>query len=213
MTQNLKIDVYVEVICPWCLIGKRNLASALAQLKQTDPQLNVQLQWHTMQLIPQVPAEGWSYVDFYQRRLGGPEAMKQRQAQVRASAAQAGVEIAFDRIQVFPNTTLSHRLIAFAQQQPCGAEAMLERLLQAYFQRGENIGDVDTLLAIAQELGLDREAAAASLRDATASAGDAHGISGVPFFVFNDQFALSGAQPPEMLLSAIRHSVEAGATA
>ena len=161
MTQTLKIDVYVELICPWCLIGKSNLESALAQLAETDPDLHVQVQWHTVQLVPEVPSEGWPFAEFYLRRLGSPEAVRQRQAQVRAAAAQAGVEIDFARIERFPNTTLAHRLLAFAEHQPSVVDAMLDRLFEAYFQRGENIGDVRTLLDIAQELGLDREAAAA----------------------------------------------------
>ena len=163
MPQNLKIDVYVELICPWCLIGKSNLASALKQLADTDPDLSVQVQWHTVQLLPEVPQEGWPFAEFYLRRLGSPEAVRQRQAQVRAAAARAGVEIDFARIERFPNTTLAHRLLAFAAGQPSVVDAMLDRLFEAYFQRGENIGDIDTLLDIAQELGLDREAAAAWL--------------------------------------------------
>ena len=213
MTQNLKIDVYVELICPWCLIGKSNLASALEQLADTDPDLRVQVQWHTVQLVPEVPREGWPFAEFYLRRLGSPEAVRQRQAQVRAAAAKAGVEIDFARIERFPNTTLAHRLLAFAASQPSVVDAMLDRLFEAYFQRGENIGDIDTLLVIAQELGLDREAAAAWLDAEPTRPTESPSVSGVPLFVFNEQFSLSGAQPPEMLLSAIRHSVQVGATA
>jgi hypothetical protein len=114
MNPSVRIDVYVELICPWCLIGKRHLERALAQLATaSDRELRVDLQWHTVQLIPQVPREGWPFAEFYARRLGSPEAVRQRQAQVRTAAAQAGVEIDFARIQRFPNTTLSHRLLAF----------------------------------------------------------------------------------------------------
>jgi len=211
MTQTLKIDVYVELICPWCLIGKSNLVSALKQLADADPR--VQVQWHTVQLVPEVPREGWPFAEFYLRRLGSPEAVRQRQAQVRAAAAQAGVEIDFARIERFPNTTLAHRLLAFAEHQPSVVDAMLDRLFEAYFQRGVNIGDIDTLLDIAQDLGLDREAAAAWLDAEPTPPTKSPAVSGVPLFVFDEQFALSGAQPPEMLLSAIRHSVQIGATA
>jgi predicted DsbA family dithiol-disulfide isomerase len=213
MTQNLKIDVYVELICPWCLIGKSNLESALAQLAETDPDLRVQVQWHTVQLLPEVPQEGWPFAEFYVRRLGSPEAVRQRQAQVRAAAAKAGVEIDFARIERFPNTTLAHRLLAFAASQPSVVDAMLDRLFEAYFQRGENIGEIDTLLDIAQELGLSREAAAAWLDAEPTPLTGSPAVSGVPLFVFNEKFSLSGAQPPAMLLSAIRHSVQVGATA
>ena len=183
------------------------------ELAETDPDLRVQVQWHTVQLLPEVPHEGWPFAEFYQRRLGSPEAVRQRQAQVRAAAAKAGVEIDFARIERFPNTTLAHRLLAFAAHQPSVVDAMLDRLFEAYFQRGLNIGDITTLLDIAQELGLDREAAAAWLDAEPTRPIESPAVQGVPLYVFNEQFSLSGAQPPEMLLSAIRHSVQAGATA
>jgi len=213
MNPHVLIDVYVELICPWCLIGKRHLARALEQLAKTDPELRVDVQWHTVQLIPQVPREGWPFGEFYERRLGSPEAMRQRQAQVRAAAAQAGVEIDFARIARFPNTALAHRLLAFvARKQPSHIDAMLERLFQAYFQRGENIGEVETLLEIAQQLGLDREIVRSCLEDERAPA-EAPPVGAVPLFVFNGKFSLSGAQPPDMLVSAIKHSVQAGVPA
>jgi predicted DsbA family dithiol-disulfide isomerase len=206
MNPSVRIDVYVELICPWCLIGKRHLERALAQLATaSDRELRVDLQWHTVQLIPQVPREGWPFAEFYARRLGSPEAVRQRQAQVRTAARQAEVEIDFARIQRFPNTTLSHRLLAFmAQQQPRGMEAMLDRLFAAYFQRGEDIGDIKTLADIAHELGLDREAAREWM-DTEPSPSEAPAVSAVPLYVFNGQFSLSGAQPPDVLMSAINH--------
>jgi len=182
MNPNVRIDVYVELICPWCLIGKRHLARALEQLAQTEPELRVDVQWHLVQLIPQVPAEGWPFAEFYQRRLGSPEAVRQRQAQVKAAAAQAGVEIDFARIERFPNTTLAHRLLAFvAQHPPSQVEAMIERdPVQAWL-----------------------------MTEPTPA--EAPPVSGVPLFVFNGQFAVSGAQPSDVLLSAIRQSAQADA--
>jgi predicted DsbA family dithiol-disulfide isomerase len=205
MTQPLRIDVWVELICPWCLIGKRNLQRALEQLAETDPGLRVDVQWHTAQLVPQVPREGWPFAEFYLRRLGSPDAVRQRQAQVRAAAAQAGVEIDFERIQRFPSTTLAHRLLAFAARQPSGVDAMLDRLFAAYFERGEDIGDLGTLLVVAQELGLDRIRVQDWLATGKLLPHEAP-VSSVPLFVFNEQVALSGAQPPGVLLSAIRRS-------
>ena len=112
-----------------------------------------------------------------------------------------------------PNTTLAHRLLAFAASQPSVVDAMLERLFEAYFQHGVNLGDIDALLDIAHELNLDREAAATWLAaEPTRPTESPAALAGVPLFVFNEQFSLSGAQPPEMLLSAIRHSVQVGAT-
>jgi predicted DsbA family dithiol-disulfide isomerase len=109
-----------------------------------------------------------------------------------------------------PNTTLAHGLLALAAQQPVGADAMLERLFAAYFLRGEDIGDRDTLLAIARELGLAADVARNALATATPPRRPM-AFPGVPLFVFDGQFSVSGAQPPEVLLSAIRHTVQARA--
>ena len=207
MTRALRIDVFVELVCPWCLIGKRQLARALERFAQTDPDLQVQVHWRAVQLIPQVPAEGWPFADFYLRRLGSPQAVRQRQAQVQAAAAQAGVDIDLARIERFPNTARAHRLLEFAAiQRPESVDALLERLFDAYFRRGEDLGDSETLLAIAQETGMDAASARPWL-DAPPAAQPAP-VAGVPLFVFNGRFALSGAQPPEALWSAMRRSSE-----
>jgi len=207
MTRALRIDVFVELVCPWCLIGKRQLARALERFAQTDPDLQVQVHWRAVQLIPQVPAEGWPFADFYLRRLGSPQAVRQRQAQVQAAAAQAGVDIDLARIERFPNTARAHRLLEFAAiQRPESVDALLERLFDAYFRRGEDLGDSETLLAIAQETGMDATSALPWL-DARPTAQPAP-VTGVPLFVFNGRFALSGAQPPEALWSAMRRSSE-----
>ncbi|AMO25053.1 DsbA family oxidoreductase [Ramlibacter solisilvae] len=211
MSQKLKIDVYVELICPWCLIGKRNLSLAVEQLAVTLPELHVELDWHLVQLVPQVPREGWPFAEFYLRRLGSPEAVRQRQAQVKAAAAQAGVDIDLARIQRFPNTTLAHRLLALcAKQRAFAMDALLDRLFAANFQRGEDIGDLALLLDIAQELDLDREAAREWLATGPAELpAEPPLVSAVPLFVFNEQLALSGAQSPEALLSAIGKQLRA----
>jgi predicted DsbA family dithiol-disulfide isomerase len=213
MTRALRIDVFVELICPWCLIGKRHLALALQRFAQSDPDVQVQVHWRAVQLIPQVPAEGWPFAEFYLRRLGSPEAVRQRQAQVQAAAAQAGVDIDLSRIQRFPNTGRAHRLLDFAaSEQPASVDALLERLFDAYFRRGEDIGSSATLLAIAQEIGLDAASARPWLDAATPSA-EPPPVTGVPLFVFDGRFALSGAQPPQALWAAMRRSTQVTETA
>jgi predicted DsbA family dithiol-disulfide isomerase len=208
MPGALRVDVFVELICPWCLIGKRHLARALERLAQSDPDLKVQVHWRPVQLIAQVPEQGWPFAEFYLQRLGSPEVVQQRQAQVQAAAAQAGVEIDLSRIQRFPNTARAHRLIDFAAvQQPTAVDALLERLFDGYFRRGEDIGSSDTLLAIAEETGLDAASARPWLQAPPRSAEPAP-VTGVPLFVFNGRFALSGAQPPEALWSAMRRASE-----
>jgi predicted DsbA family dithiol-disulfide isomerase len=205
MSSELHIDVYVDLICPWCLIGKRHLNQALAQLANEAPDIEVSLQWHSVQLIPDVPAGGLDFAEFYLHRLGSPEAVRARQAQVREAAQAAGVEVDFGRIRRFPNTLRAHQLFAFAARHLAAdqLEAMLERLFAAYFNRGEDLGDMDTVRAIALEWGLDL----AELQrwiDARQGLPKPVKVPGVPFFVFNRVQALSGAQPPAALLAAMR---------
>jgi predicted DsbA family dithiol-disulfide isomerase len=212
MPRTLRIDAFVELICPWCLIGKRHLARALEDFAQTDPQVEVRVHWHALQLVPQVPAEGWPFAEFYLRRLGSPEAVRRRQAQVQAAAAQAGVDIDLARIARFPNTARAHRLLDLAAWQPQGVDPLLERLFDAYFRRGEDLGDRATLVAIAQEMGFDPAAAQACL-DAAPPPAEPAPVSAVPLFVFDGQRTVSGAQPPEALWSAMRRSIERATTA
>jgi hypothetical protein len=117
MRRILNVDVYIDLICPWCLIGKSHLRRALERLAETDPDVDVRVRWHSVQLAPDVAAEGWPFAEFYERRLGGREAAQARQAQVRAAAAQAGVSIDFSRISIFPNSAKAHRLLAVGAPQ------------------------------------------------------------------------------------------------
>jgi predicted DsbA family dithiol-disulfide isomerase len=205
MASELHVDVYIDLICPWCLIGKRHLNLALAQLAQQAPDLNVSLQWHSVQLIPDVPAGGLDFAEFYLRRLGSPEAVRARQDQVREAAQGAGVEIDFERIRRFPNSLRAHQLFAFAAQHLAAdqLEAMLERLFTAYFNRGEDLGDMAILRAIAMEWDLDVSALQTWI-DAGQGLPKPTRVPGVPFFVFDRVQTLSGAQPPATLLAAMR---------
>jgi len=208
---SLQIEVWFDLICPWCLIGKRQLDAALAQWRTEQPDAHVDVRWHPVRLIDGVPPEGWDFPSFYEQRLGSPQAVQARQAQVLAAARQAGAEIDFARIRVFPDTGPAHQLLAAASRRLGSAthQALIERLFQAYFQRGENLADRSTLLAIATEAGLDPLEAAARLDLPLPSASP---VTGVPFFVFDGRLALSGAQPVSSLLAAMRAAL-ADATA
>lgn len=203
MPPALVIDVWFDLICPWCLIGKRQLDTALAQWRAEQAGADVVVRWHPVRLIDGVPAEGWDFADFYLRRLGSAQAVQARQAQVVAAARQAGVEIDFARIRVFPDTGPAHQLLAAAADRlgTVAHQALIDRLFQAYFQRGDNLGDRSTLLTIATEAGLDRQDTAARLDLPLPGGAPVHGV---PFFVFNGRQALSGAQPVASLLAALR---------
>ena len=206
-TTTVQVDVYFDLICPWCWIGKTHLDMARRLLAERQPGVQVQLRWHSVQLIPQTPPQGWPYQAFYEHRLGGPDAVRARRAQVQAAAAQAGLTIHHERIAVFPNTWRAHQLLAHtAQQHPEQHEALLDALFEAYFVQGLDLGDERVLTSVAQAHGVDGSAAEAF--DAPPVWALPGGTSGVPLFVFNQREAVSGAQPPEVLLQTLLRNAE-----
>src|SRR5262245_35882336 len=116
MSMPLLIDVAYDIICPWCWIGKRHLDAALAELREQRPEVQVQIRWQPVQLLPQLPAEGLPYLAFYVQRLGSVEAVHWRQAQVRTAAETAGLRIAFEHIGRMPNTARAHALLNHVAQ-------------------------------------------------------------------------------------------------
>ena len=203
---TVQVDVYFDLICPWCWIGKTHLDTARRQLAEHMPGVRVELRWHSVQLILQTPPQGWPYQAFYEHRLGGPEAVRARRAQVQAAAARAGLTIHHERIAVFPNTWRAHRLLACAaQHRPDQHEALLNALFATYFVEGQDIGSDAVLAQLANAHGLD--SADAEVFDAPPLWPMPESAHGVPLFVFNQRQALSGAQPPEVLLAAMQAGV------
>jgi predicted DsbA family dithiol-disulfide isomerase len=211
MSHRLHIDVYFDFICPWCLIGKRQLSTALARLAHTDPEVAVTVRWRGVQLLPQLPARGLPFVEFYVRRLGSPDAVRERQAMVLQAAASAGAAVDFARMPVMPNTADAHRVFeaACAVAAPAQADALLDRLYAAHFTGGADLGDGARLLAEAVACGIDTASLAPALLGGAhpyvpRSAPVAEAGGGVPCFVINDRFSVSGAQSPRILESAFR---------
>lgn len=213
---TLSIDIVSDVVCPWCYIGKRNLEAALA-LPGSAGLPVAELRWHPFQLNPDLPAQGISRRQYLEDKFGGPQRAAEIYARVQAAGRGAGLELNIDGIALQPNTLAAHALIAFAQQGGgIAASDVKERLLKAYFVENRFIGSADVLTEIAREAGLDAQAALAFVTDprqlqAVAQA-DAQarsmGIHGVPFFIFNQKLAVSGAQEPAALLVAMRQAVE-----
>ena len=213
----LRIDIVSDVVCPWCYIGKRKLEAALA-LPAAAALPKVEIRWHPFQLNPELPAAGISRKQYLEDKFGGPQRAAEIYERVRSAGRGAGLELNIDGITLQPNTLAAHALIAFAQQggQSAGSDVK-ERLLKAYFIDNRFIGSIDVLADIAREAGLDAEAARAFVtdpqrREAVASA-DAQarsmGIQGVPFFIFNQKVAVSGAQDPAALLAAMQQAAAA----
>ncbi|WP_327437827.1 DsbA family oxidoreductase [Pseudomonas donghuensis] len=212
MKHVLSIEVFFDFICPWCLIGQAHLQRALEQLRCERPEVEVKRYWRGVQLLPQMARTGQPFEAFYRKRLGSDEAVRLRQAQVRAAAEAAGVDIDFARISRMPNTADAHRLLqrAVALGAPEQAQALLAKLFAAYFQQGKDLGDPITLLHIARACGLEPAQVADCLRgDASPFIGaNDRAADGVPCFRFNQRLRVSGAQPVEVLLQAMGDALE-----
>jgi predicted DsbA family dithiol-disulfide isomerase len=216
---TLTIDVVSDVVCPWCYIGKRHLEDALSQWRNASDaarDVNVVVRWHPFQLNPDLPSEGIDRKSYLEAKFGGKTRAAEIYARVGAAGEATGLTLNFDGIEKQPNTLAAHALIAYAQHaDPSRADALIERLFRAYFIDGVFIGDEDTLLQLATECGYDASAVRAVITEPSAleqiSAQDAsiraQGISGVPFFIFNNQRALSGAQPAAAIRQAIEQSL------
>jgi predicted DsbA family dithiol-disulfide isomerase len=211
---SLSIDIVSDIVCPWCYVGKRRLEAALARRASDDAQ-PVQVRWLAFQLNPDIPAGGVDRRSYLEQKFGGPERAKQIYARINAAGDEVGIPFDFERITRQPNTVNAHRLIAWAQDlDPNTADSLIERLFRAYFVDGTDIGDIDMLAGVAGDAGFDATAARAWLAsDAGRTAIEAEeqhsralGVNGVPFFVFNQRLAVSGAQPPEVLLEAIEQA-------
>ncbi|HEY2751384.1 DsbA family oxidoreductase [Phenylobacterium sp.] len=207
MSCELAVTVYFDLICPWCLIGKRNLETALTMLEQSDPRVTVKVEWRSTQLLPHIPEGGLDFTAFYEARLGGAAAVRARQAQVLSAAREAGCEIAFERIFKMPNTAKAHRLLHFARSAgPDRLDQLLDRLFQAHFVDGLDIGDAGVLASLAQACGYDRETMARRIEDPSLDSGWLGAAAGVPLYVFGDGAALSGAHPPATLHAQMRRA-------
>ncbi|WP_342779321.1 DsbA family oxidoreductase [Nonomuraea turkmeniaca] len=212
---SLRIDIWSDVVCPWCYIGKRRLESALARFEHAD---EVDVHWHSFQLDPSHPKGHREPVfDTLAKKVGAPPAqVRQMTGQVTELAAAEGLTYALDRA-ISVNTIDAHRVSHLAAKHGLGGQ-MHERLLGAHLGEGEIVDDPDTLVRLAAEVGVPEDETRKVLAsDAYADAVQADirearglGITGVPFFVLNRAYGVSGAQPADTFLSALR-TARAGA--
>ena len=215
----IPIDVWADIACPWCFLGHHRLRQALAD----EPSGAVAVHPRAFELQPDLPPEGMATEDFYPRKFGSVEAMREAFERVTAEAARSGLELRFDRMRRAPNTRLGHRLVALAARRGRAVEA-LRALFAGHFQEGADVADPEQALALvaAAAPGLDAAALRAELdagegeREVSAEEGLAGrmGLTGVPFFLAGRAVALSGAHEPAVLrelLAAARQRAEAEA--
>lgn len=195
------IDIVSDAICPWCYIGKRRLERALRQA----PQPEIKIGWRPFQLNPDMPVEGIERKAYLRTKFGDDSGRVH--APLVKIGEEEGILFAFERIRRTPNTILAHRLIRYAALADRQDE-VVETLFRAYFTEGNDIGDLATLTALAGVAGLDAGATETYLAgkedEETIRSEDAFarqiGIQGVPCFIIDRQYAVSGAQQPEAFL-------------
>jgi predicted DsbA family dithiol-disulfide isomerase len=204
----MQIEIYSDVVCPWCFIGKRRLEQALETAGYAD---QAHIAWHPFQLNPRMPKSGTDRRVYLEAKFGGSEALRAMEERIAKAGEIDGIVFAFDRMARTPNTFDAHRAMWFAQQRGKQDE-LAEALFHAYFTEGRDIGDTQVLVEVAAETGLDGDEVRQFLASdegieevrTEEAAGHRMGIRGVPHFVLNGRYAISGAQPPDVLVSALQ---------
>ena len=207
----MQIEIWSDIACPWCYVGKRRFERALSQFEHRD---QVTMVWRSFELDPSAPrVQDGTPAELLSRKYGVSVAQAEAMnARMTDTAREVGLDFHFERLRL-GNTFDAHRLVHLARESG-KQDAMKERLMQAYFTEGLAVSDHEVLVRLGIEVGLD----AARVREALA--GDAYasdvrsdelrarqlGINGVPFFVLAERYGVSGAQSPELLLDAIRQA-------
>ncbi|MBX7527271.1 DsbA family oxidoreductase [Qipengyuania vesicularis] len=219
--RKLSIDIWSDVMCPWCLVGWGNLSQALESL---DGEIEADIRWHAFELNPDMPAEGEERTAHIARKYGRTiEQSKQVQGQMREAAEQAGVSLDYQGAEPAPdammwNTFDAHKLLTKALEEH-GAEKQTQlklALFEAHFNQRRRIGEREVLLDVVEEVGLDREAASAALDSEELArktrveerAAMEMNITGVPAMIVEGRFMIPGAQPPEAYANALRRVAE-----
>lgn len=209
----MQIEIYSDVVCPWCFVGKRRLEQALERIGAAQ---RVEVGWRPFELNPTMPKAGMERRTYLQAKFGGAEVLRGMEDRLTKAGEADGIEFAFDKIARTPNTFDAHRLIWFAGQQDC-QDKVVEAIFHSYFTKGSEIGNPGSLAEIASGCGLNREEVERFLSSdkavqevrAEEETGHRLGIRGVPYFVFNGSIAISGAQPPDIFVSALQQPEKA----
>ena len=208
----MDVDYVADVVCPWCYVG-------WARLKRTfalRPQLAANIRWRPYQLNPELPPEGMDRKAMMAAKFGAdPDRLAGMQQALMKQAAEDGLDLKFDQIEKSPNTNAAHRLITWAEMEGKGPQ-VAEAVMRAYFTELRDIGDPRVLTAIAGENGLDADVIAQRFEqgagkdfiDQACDTATRSGIQGVPFMIFADKVAVSGAYPPEQLVQAVDKALE-----
>ncbi|HEY7377171.1 MAG TPA: DsbA family oxidoreductase [Steroidobacteraceae bacterium] len=196
----MKVEIYSDAVCPWCFIGKRRFDQARRQ----RPGLALEVQWRAFELNPGLPATGMDREEYLLAKFGDRERLHHMQEQLRETGTSLGIQFRFDRIGRTPNTRAAHQLLALAAEHGLQDPAC-DALFSAYFAEGRDIGDRQVLAELSAQLGLDAPDSLDEGRLQDRVLADENlardwGITGVPTFIFDSRYALSGAQPAEVFV-------------
>lgn len=206
--ERITIDVISDMVCPWCYLGKARLELAIAEVQD---RVSVDVTYRPYQLNPDMPQEGVNHKEWLTEKLGA-ERLEQSHKMLTDLGSAVGIAYDFDAIKISPNTLDAHRLAMWAHaEDPQMQEKVVTLLFKAFFEEGRNIGDHEVLADIAEQAGLSREMIARLLatdadKETIKSEIDAAsqmGVSGVPFFIIDQKYAISGAQEKELFIEAI----------
>jgi predicted DsbA family dithiol-disulfide isomerase len=209
------VEIYSDVVCPWCYIGKRRFEEALREFEHADA---VEVRWRPFQLDPRAPSTPTPVLDAYARKFGGPEQAREIVDHITAVAAEVGLDFHLDIAQR-GNTFDAHRLLWFVREDAERQSALKERLMRAYFVEGADIGDRTTLAALAGDVGVERASeflasgeGSEEVRAGLATANELE-ITAVPTFVFDGgRWSVPGAQDPSTFLVVLRKVFALAAT-
>jgi predicted DsbA family dithiol-disulfide isomerase len=204
---KIKIDVVSDVVCPWCYIGKRRLEKAMSQLSE---QYDFQVEYLPFELNPEQSSEGVNQKEYLTKKFGGEARYQQITNHVTSIAAQEGLHFNFDKQLVAPNTREAHRIILLAKEEG-KQQQMKEAFMKAYFEQGVDLSKKENLIKVALSTGIDPEKIKSWI-DSDAGLAEVElaeqmnsqrGISGVPFYIINNKYGVSGAQPSETFVNML----------
>jgi len=203
----IKIDVISDTICPWCFIGKRNFDKAISLV----PDIDVKFTYSTFQLNPDFPKKGVNKKEYISRKFNENHysTMKER---IKSEAIKSGISIINSKLDIIPNTFNSHKLIYWSKEYNCHTE-VVENLFKAYFEKSKDISNIDILLEIAEDSGLNKEEIRKKFSEdldnetiiEEEKKNRENGVMGVPTYVINDGITLTGSQSVDSLVKLLKH--------
>jgi len=199
----MKVDIIADTICPWCYVGKKRFDRAL----ELRPQEDLEVGWRAFQLNPSMPKQGMDRKEYVAEKFGGLERARSAHGSIASAGAEEGIKFNFKEIERTPNTVNSHRLVRYAATQGIQTP-VINAIFEAYFLNGKDIGEISILANIARDVGLDHDQISEFLqsdRDVETILAEDElarriGVNGVPCFIVDRKYAVSGAQSPEVLV-------------